>query len=205
MSIYIGQTWRAYKPGEDKVFSTSWVTRNSSGEMMSCVSSLEELIKNAILCKVRLKWISGKPVEMSPTDFCYNYFGKEKYVEFEKFVVDRGLSAQDLYEAARATKWKIESNGVAITKSGAESYLWKILWNKVRSAFTGSSPEKILVDELKNKNRMQPKEWAEVNKNLREALAVERIDEKAFGENKMPKSLEPPKPKKKRRINFDEE
>lgn len=59
-SLYAGETWTAYKPGEDKAFKDAWVSRRENGEVASVVNSKEELEKNAKDCGVTLRWPNKK-------------------------------------------------------------------------------------------------------------------------------------------------
>lgn len=55
-SIYKNQVWNAFRPGEDPVFNDDWTMRNSGGNLMCCVRSLEALERCAKQCKVTLQW-----------------------------------------------------------------------------------------------------------------------------------------------------
>ena len=54
-SKFVGQTWDAYRPGEDVTFRDQGVSRHN-GELCSVVGSLCELERNAILCGVTLRF-----------------------------------------------------------------------------------------------------------------------------------------------------
>jgi hypothetical protein len=97
-----------------------------------------------------------KSIKEMTEDFFIDYFGKEKYDSFAKFCSDRGLSGEDFYQAAKNTKWKIE-NGSPISKEAAEAYLWKILWNKVRTMYGGGGfAQPIQQIDEKPKKKKQP-------------------------------------------------
>lgn len=66
-SIFKGETWLAYRPGEDVTFKDAWVSRTERGVMCSVVNSKQDLIANAKLCKVRLKWQNDKLRDGGPT------------------------------------------------------------------------------------------------------------------------------------------
>ena len=55
-SVYAGETWLAYRPGEDHRFKKDWVSRTQTGVLCSAVSSRADLVENARLCQVKLKW-----------------------------------------------------------------------------------------------------------------------------------------------------
>lgn len=55
-SVYAGETWTAYRPGEDERFTDAWVSRDGTGDLCTCVNSKKVLIANAKHNQVRLKW-----------------------------------------------------------------------------------------------------------------------------------------------------
>jgi hypothetical protein len=55
-SVYEGDTWLAYRPGEDAWFKNDWVSRGHDGEMRTVVRVRKELIKNAAHNRARLVW-----------------------------------------------------------------------------------------------------------------------------------------------------
>jgi hypothetical protein len=153
-------------------------------------------------------------------EFLLNYFGKEKCNSFAKFCSEKGLSGQDLYEAAKSTKWKIAQG--TITVEGATAYMWKILWNKFRAQLGGTAyiaPEEpkdikinwekakeALAEEPRNENNWQSLldddgkffQIEPTKKSSRAPLFYPKI-------NRPKKPEEPPKPPKKRRFDFSQE
>jgi len=121
--------------------------------------------------------------------FFLGYFGKEKCDSFAKFATEKGLTGQDLFEAAKSTKWKIDQGN--ITTEGATAYMWKILWNKFRAQLGAYAP---------------PEEPKDPKVSYIEPDTMRRRPSRApVFYPKVNKPEEPPKPIKKRRINFDEE
>lgn len=59
-SVYAGETWTAYRPGEDERFTDAWVSRDRSGDLCTCVNSKKVLIANAKHNQVRLKWYNAE-------------------------------------------------------------------------------------------------------------------------------------------------
>jgi len=55
-SVYAGEIWHAFNPGQDKVFPKNFVSRRANGELATVVNSKEELVENAKLCQVILAW-----------------------------------------------------------------------------------------------------------------------------------------------------
>ena len=60
MSIYYGETWKAYEPGQDEVFHSNYVARRKGNELTACVGTKEDLMACAKSCQVDLKWITKK-------------------------------------------------------------------------------------------------------------------------------------------------
>lgn len=54
-SVFKGEEWDAYRPGEDKQFPEKFVSRRK-GAFCTVVNTIEELRENAKLCQVTLRW-----------------------------------------------------------------------------------------------------------------------------------------------------
>jgi len=55
-SVFKGETWRAYRPGEDKRFPRNWVSYDEKGNLGSCLGARKDLVENARRLGVKLKW-----------------------------------------------------------------------------------------------------------------------------------------------------
>lgn len=55
-SVFNGDTWVAYRPGEDATYKDRWVSRDRDGRAMTIATTEEALRKNAETCEVHLKW-----------------------------------------------------------------------------------------------------------------------------------------------------
>lgn len=56
VSVFRGETWSAFRPGEDKAFRKNWVTRRKHGDLCAVVNTKKQLTDNAKLCQVKLRW-----------------------------------------------------------------------------------------------------------------------------------------------------
>lgn len=67
-SVFKGETWKAFRPGEDIRFKSNWVARDTRGNAATCVNTREELVENAKMLGVKLKWKrkSNTPLKASP-------------------------------------------------------------------------------------------------------------------------------------------
>jgi hypothetical protein len=65
-SVWKGETWMAYRPGEDAQFPDAFTARSQSGFLHSVVNSEAMLIANAKLCQVKLKWFTKRKRILKP-------------------------------------------------------------------------------------------------------------------------------------------
>jgi hypothetical protein len=59
-SVHQGETWRAYRKGEDKTFKTQFVSRSKNGVMCTVVNTRKALVDNAKMLGVELTWTTAR-------------------------------------------------------------------------------------------------------------------------------------------------
>ncbi len=56
-SVFAGQLWTAYKRGEESILPSRWVLCDKNGKIDRVFKSRKQLLENAKMLEVKLKWI----------------------------------------------------------------------------------------------------------------------------------------------------